>query len=66
MEKWVSALLPLVKSGKVRRVGVPNHNLGQIKRAKGVHIFAIRTHYSLLYHKHLWLMGKAGDIILFH
>ena len=55
VEKWTPGLIPLVKSGKVRRVGVSNHNLEQIKRAEeilsaeGVHISAIQNHYSLLY-----------------
>lgn len=53
--KWVSYLLPLLQSGKVKRVGVSNHNLEQIKEAdailkeSGFHISAIQNHYSLLY-----------------
>lgn len=44
VEKWTPFLIDLVKSGKVKRVGVSNHNLAQIKRAEeilskeGVHI----------------------------
>ncbi|WP_314723455.1 aldo/keto reductase [Enterocloster bolteae] len=55
VEKWTPYLIPLVKSGKVKKVGVSNHNLAQIKRAeeilsqKGVHISAVQNHYSLLY-----------------
>ena len=55
VERWTPGLIPLVKSGKVLRVGVSNHNLAQIKRAEeilsaeGVHISAIQNHYSLLY-----------------
>lgn len=55
VEKWTPGLIPLVKSGKVKRVGVSNHNLEQIKRAEeilsaeGVHLSAIQNHYSLLY-----------------
>lgn len=55
VEKWTPYLIPLVKSGKVKRVGVSNHNLAQIKRAEeilskeGVHISAVQNHYSLLY-----------------
>lgn len=55
VEKWTPFLAPLVKSGKVKKVGVSNHNLAQIKRAEeilsreGVHISAIQNHYSLLY-----------------
>ena len=55
VEKWTPYLIPLVKSGKVKRIGVSNHNLAQIKRAEeilskeGVHISAMQNHYSLLY-----------------
>ena len=55
VEKWTPYLVPLVKSGKVKQVGVSNHNLAQIQRAEeilsaeGVHISAIQNHYSLLY-----------------
>lgn len=55
VEKWTPYLISLVKSGKVKRVGVSNHNLAQIKRAEeilskeGVHISAVQNHYSLLY-----------------
>lgn len=55
VDKWTKYLIPLVKSGKVKRVGVSNHNLEEIKRAEsilskdGVHISAIQNHYSLLY-----------------
>lgn len=53
--KWVSALIPLLKSGKVKKVGVSNHNLEQIKEANailakdGLKISAVQNHYSLLY-----------------
>lgn len=55
VEKWTPGLIPLVKSGKVKHVGVSNHNLEQIKRVEeilspeGVHLSAIQNHYSLLY-----------------
>ena len=55
VEKWTPFLIPLVKSGKVKRVGVSNHNLVQIRRAEeiltkeNVHITAVQNHYSLLY-----------------
>lgn len=55
VEKWTPYLALLVKSGKIKRVGVSNHNLAQIKRAEeilskeGVHISAVQNHYSLLY-----------------
>ncbi len=55
LERWTPCLIPLVKSGKVKRVGVSNHNLAELKRAEeilskeGVHILAVQNHYSLLY-----------------
>lgn len=55
VEKWTPGLIPLVKSGKVKQVGVSNHNLDQIKRVaeilstEGMHLSAIQNHYSLLY-----------------
>ena len=55
VERWTPFLISLVKSGKVKRVGVSNHNLEQIKRAEeilseeGVHISAVQNHFSLLY-----------------
>ena len=55
VEHWTPYLIPLVKSGKVRHVGVSNHNLAQIKRAEeilsaeGIHVSAVQNHYSLLY-----------------
>jgi len=53
--KWVAGLIPLLKSGKVKSVGVSNHNLEQIKQAneilskEGLSISAVQNHYSLLY-----------------
>lgn len=55
VEKWTPLLAPLVKEGKVKQIGVSNHNLSQIKRAEeilskeGVHVSAVQNHYSLLY-----------------
>lgn len=55
VEKWTPYLLPLVKSGKVRRVGVSNHDLKELKRAEeilgaeGIAVSAVQNHYSLLY-----------------
>jgi len=55
VEKWTPELIPLVKSGKIRHVGVSNHNLAQIKRAgeilgaAGIPISAVQNHFSLLY-----------------
>lgn len=55
VEKWTPFLAPLVKSGKVKRVGVSNHSLAELKRAEeilaseGIKISAVQNHYSLLY-----------------
>lgn len=55
VERWTPQLVEVLKSGKVKTVGVSNHNLAQIKRAEeilsneGFHIGAIQNHYSLLY-----------------
>lgn len=55
VERWTSYMAALVKEGKVKRIGVSNHNLVQIKRAEeilsaqGVHVSAVQNHYSLLY-----------------
>ena len=55
MERWTPHLIPLLKRGKVKHVGVSNHNLSEIKLANqilgeaGFRIEAIQNHYSLLY-----------------
>lgn len=55
VEKWTPSLIPLVKSGRVKQVGVSNHNLAQIKRVEeilsqeGIHLSAVQNHYSVLY-----------------
>lgn len=55
VERWTPYLIDLVKSGKVRRIGVSNHNLAQIKRAAeilnagGVKLSGVQNHFSLLY-----------------
>lgn len=55
VERWTPQLIEAVKSGKVKRVGVSNHNLEQIKRASdildegGVKLSAVQNHFSLLY-----------------
>lgn len=53
--QWIPGLIPLLKSGKVKKIGVSNHNLEQIKEAnailakEGYKISAVQNHYSLLY-----------------
>ncbi|HIB8681931.1 TPA: aldo/keto reductase [Klebsiella quasipneumoniae] len=55
VEKWTQGLIPLLQDGRVKRVGVSNHNLAQIRRADeilgqaGFGVSAVQNHYSLLY-----------------
>jgi aryl-alcohol dehydrogenase-like predicted oxidoreductase len=64
ISKWTPGLIPLLKSGKVKQVGVSNHNLKEIQLAdsilakKGFKISAVQNHYSLLYRS-----SEEGGII---
>ncbi len=55
VEKYTPMLIPLIKSGQIKSIGVSNHNLAEIKRANeilrtaGLKISAIQNHYSLLH-----------------
>ena len=55
VERWTPGLIPLLESGKVKRVGVSNHNIQEIKRANeilgeaGFKVSAVQNHFSLLY-----------------
>lgn len=52
--EYTRQLVPLLKAGKVKSVGVSNHNLARIKeadeilRAAGYRISAVQNHFSLL------------------
>ncbi len=54
VERWTPALIPLLKSGRVKSVGVSNHNLAELKRAneilnaEGFKVEAVQNHFSLL------------------
>lgn len=54
IEKWTPLLIPLVKSGRVKQVGVSNHTLPEIKRvqeilaAADIKLAAVQNHFSLL------------------
>lgn len=54
VEKWTPQLIPLLKSGKIKHVGVSNHTLNQIKRVQeilgdaGYKLDAVQNHLSLL------------------
>lgn len=53
--RWTPRLIPLLESGKVKHVGVSNHNLNEIKLANqilggaGFRVEAVQNHYSLLH-----------------
>ena len=55
VERWTPGLIPLLKSGKVKRVGVSNHNIKEIQHANeilgkaGFKVSAVQNHFSLLY-----------------
>lgn len=55
VERWTSGLIPLLKSDKVKRVGVSNHNIAEIRHANeilgeaGFKVSAVQNHFSLLY-----------------
>ena len=55
VERWTPGLIPLLQSGKVKRVGVSNHNIKEIQRANeilgeaGFKVSAVQNHFSLLY-----------------
>ncbi len=53
--RWTPSPIPLLESGKVRHVGVSNHDLEEIQLADrilgeaGYRVEAVQNHYSLLY-----------------
>ena len=55
VERWTPGLIPLLKSGKVKRVGVSNHNIKEIQHSNeilgkaGFKVSAVQNHFSLLY-----------------
>jgi aryl-alcohol dehydrogenase-like predicted oxidoreductase len=55
LERWTPGLIPLLQSGKVKRVGVSNHNIQEIRLANeilgkaGFKVSAVQNHFSLLY-----------------
>ena len=55
VERWTPGLIPLLQSGKVKRVGVSNHDIREIQRANeilgesGFKVSAVQNHFSLLY-----------------
>lgn len=53
--RWTPDLIPLLEAGKIKQVGVSNHDLEEIRLADGIlgeagfRVEAIQNHYSLLY-----------------
>ncbi|GAA3576225.1 aldo/keto reductase [Amycolatopsis ultiminotia] len=53
--RWTPLLIPLLQSGRIKHVGVSNHNMTQIAIADqilgeaGFRVEAVQNHYSLLY-----------------
>ncbi|MFJ6689143.1 aldo/keto reductase [Streptomyces sp. NPDC091294] len=53
--RWTPSLIPLLESGRIRHVGVSNHNLEEIALADrilgeaGFRVEAVQNHFSLLY-----------------
>lgn len=54
IERWTPQMISLAKSGKIKYIGISNHNLEEIKRvqnilgAAGLKLAAIQNHLSLL------------------
>ncbi|QNQ83675.1 aldo/keto reductase [Lactobacillus sp. PV037] len=54
VEKWTHDLLPVLKEGKIKHVGVSNHTLSEIKRVQeilaeeGFKLATVQNHLSLL------------------
>lgn len=54
VEKWTPQVIPLLKSGKIKHLGVSNHTLSEIKRVQeilgeaGFKLNAVQNHFSLL------------------
>lgn len=55
VSKWTEKMIPLLKKGKIKHIGVSNHNLEEIKLAaeilakEDITLSAVQNHYSLLY-----------------
>ncbi|WP_241613064.1 aldo/keto reductase [Rosenbergiella epipactidis] len=75
VKRWTPELISLAKNGKIKNIGVSNHNLDEIKQAndilkkEGLKISAVQNHYSLL-HRYSEKNGiidycKDNDIVFF-
>lgn len=59
VERWTPELIPILKSGKVRKVGVCNHTVEEVRRANdilgeaGYKLSGAQGHLSLLYRENV-------------
>lgn len=73
--EYTKQLIPLLQSGKVKSVGVSNHNLAQIKEANeilaatGFKVSAVQNHFSLMnrssYDSGIIEYCKENDIVFY-
>lgn len=55
VRKWTEQAAELYRAGKIKHIGVSNHNLEQVQEASkilesyGIHLDAVQNHYSLIY-----------------
>ncbi|MGN6332217.1 MAG: aldo/keto reductase [Motilibacteraceae bacterium] len=65
--RWTPHLIPLLEDGRIRHVGVSNHDLAEIQLADkilgaaGFRVEAVQNHYSLLHRssEHVGILGYA-------
>ena len=68
VERWTPGLIPLLQSGKVKRVGVSNHNIKEIQRANeilgeaGFKVSAVQNHFSLLIEFWAYMVLEQGAL----
>lgn len=75
VKKWTPELIPLAKAGKIKYIGVSNHNLAEIKLAneilakEGLKISALQNHFSLLHRSSekagILEYAKENDMVFF-
>lgn len=66
VEKWTPGLIPLLQSGKVKRVGVSNHNLAQIRRANEILKLPVipSVQYKITTACSIALLKRPGSLII--
>lgn len=54
VQRWIPALLSLIRNGQIREIGLSNYNLDEIKKASdilnqvGIKVAGVQNHFSLL------------------